>query len=594
MKKGKLLALLALSAILTCPLHAAADVVKSNVTYGDPDHNGNVNTADAVIILQASALYGVSGNYGLSAVQEIEADVNQDHRINAMDAREVMIYAAVAGTSPEHLSFLQFMKLQRSTAETAAPATDVTEPQYETVEIPTFIPTADATEPQYETVEIPTFIPTTDATEPQYETIEIPTFIPPETDPIEEGPLFIPTEPPTAAPTQPSVLPTLPPMPTQPVTEFHFEIPTASPGNTVDGVFLGVKDWGASGTTFANASRFQYRFRVNGAEQLYTVSNTPQGDMDFPIQNKLKVNYSFRLTLDGSQITDVEEIETGLPSYTPPVSGTPGVLTVRNLLQTAMEPVGTTLYMFGGGWNWQDGKYANGADADAVAGWQARSIGVQPDWIRFYREHDQSYTYRTENAPSTYYPHRGFNQYYYAGLDCSGYVGWVLYNTLETQDGLPGYVTKSTKMAKRLSERGFGTWTHSVSSGTTPRPGDIMSMSGHVWLSLGSCADGSVVIAHSTPSNSHSGNPGGGVQIGAVGNSTSCQAYQLASRYMQNSYPDWCSRYQVTLKSKSSYLNASDNSMCGLFTWNGSYPLSDPDGIRNMSADQALYLIFGY
>ena len=123
-------------------------------------------------------------------------------------------------------------------------------------------------------------------------------------------------------------------------------------------------------------------------------------------------------------------------------------------------------------------------------------------------------------------------------------------------------------------------------------PGDIMSMNGHVWLSLGTCSDGSIVMAHSTPSNSHSGQPGGGVQIGAVGNSTSCQAYKLASKYMQRFYPEWCSRYSVTLKTKSDYLavKAAD---AGRFTWNCTYPLTDPDGIQNMSADQALFYIFG-
>lgn len=360
------------------------------------------------------------------------------------------------------------------------------------------------------------------------------------------------------------------------------EEPGAPEEDLIEAVFLGVKDYGKTGTTFANADSFVYRFLVDGEEQLYSISNTTTGDMPYPLQNLLKVNYHFHIRTNGSELISIQQAENDLPFYTPPVSGQPGERTLRNLLTTAMEPVGTTLYMFGGGWNWQDDG----------SGWQTRSIGVQPDWVRFWQEHDQSYTYRTTDHAATYYPYGGFNQYYYAGLDCSGFVSWTVYNTLHSEDGLPGYGGKSTQMAKRFAGYGWGTWTHSVTTSTVMRPGDIMSMSGHVWLSLGTCPDGSIVIAHSTPSDSHAGQPGGGVQIGAVGNSTSCEAYKLASKYMERFYPDWCSRYKVTLKSKSSYLAASVAD-AGRFTWNCSSPLTDPDGIQNMSAEEALALIFG-
>ena len=392
------------------------------------------------------------------------------------------------------------------------------------------------------------------------------------------------TAPETTAYTNPP-MPTNAPAPTEPATSVQptNPAPTVPVGDdAVNAVFLGVSNWGGASTTFSNAYTFTYRFLVDGSERLYTLDNTTVGDMPYPLQNMLKVNYHFRIKANGSEIYSVQEVENNLPDYDPPIAGTPGVTTLRNLLTTAMEPVGTTLYMFGGGWNWQD----NGS------GWQTRSIGVQPDWVRFWQEHDQSYTYRTNNHAATYYPYGEFNQYYYAGLDCSGFVSWAVYNTLHSENGLPGYGGKSTQMARRFAGYGWGDWTHSVGTNTVMRPGDIMSMSGHVWLSLGTCSDGSIVIAHSTPSDSHSGQPGGGVQIGAVGNSTSCQAYKLASKYMQRFYPGWCARYKVTLKSKSDYLavKASD---AGRFTWNCSYPLTDPDGIQNMSADQALAYIFG-
>ena len=38
-------------------------------------------------------------------------------------------------------------------------------------------------------------------------------------------------------------------------------------------------------------------------------------------------------------------------------------------------------------------------------------------------------------------------------------------------------------------------------------------MNGHVWISLGTCKDGSIVFMHSTPNTTN----GAGVQISAIG-----------------------------------------------------------------------------
>ena len=56
----------------------------------------------------------------------------------------------------------------------------------------------------------------------------------------------------------------------------------------------------------------------------------------------------------------------------------------------------------------------------------------------------------------------------------------------------------STKMAERLSEKGWGTYIPNTEKRDFT-PGDIVSMNGHVWISLGQCSDGSVVLMHSTP-----------------------------------------------------------------------------------------------
>ena len=121
-----------------------------------------------------------------------------------------------------------------------------------------------------------------------------------------------------------------------------------------------------------------------------------------------------------------------------------------------------------------------------------------------------------ENADParSYYPYGGYNAYYYAGLDCSGYVGWALYNTLETEDGREGYVRSATDMALTFAKKGYGRFTREIQVPADGRkcemkPGDLMSTDEHVWISLGTCGDGSMMILHSTPAKSRTGQPGG-------------------------------------------------------------------------------------
>ena len=345
--------------------------------------------------------------------------------------------------------------------------------------------------------------------------------------------------------------------------------------------YLGVVNYGAPETNKENKDNFRYRFLVDGAEEVFSIDNGEQdsgGKYAYPVQNTLKEGYLYNIMSDGNTVKHAVEVWRLDKAYEPPVSGTPGLRTVKNFLKTAMEPVGTTLYMFGGGWDWQD-------EGSSV---QARTIGVADDWVWFFNENDASYTYRTEDAKNTYYPHGAYNEYYYAGLDCSGYVGWALYNTLETENGRPGYVTGSTRFAKSLADRGWGTWTQDI-GGT--KPGDIMSINGHVWISLGTCEDGSVVILHSTPSKSRTGQPGGGVQIGAVGNDSSCEAARLAEKYMSEYYPKWYERYGVPLQSPNVYFGFSGDT-AGLFSWSEA-GLKDPEGIKDMRPKEVLAVLFG-
>jgi len=171
--------------------------------------------------------------------------------------------------------------------------------------------------------------------------------------------------------------------------------------------------------------------------------------------------------------------------YTAPVNGTPGTKTLKNFLATALEPVGTALYIYGGTWDWQDMGSSN----------QATTIGISQSWIDFFQSQNANYTYKVMDSDGnstdyahSYYPNGEWNQYYYAGIDCSGYVGWALYNTMNTTSGGNGYVMGATGMAKSFAQtQNWGTWTQSFAAptghdGSDFHVGDIFSLNGHVWI----------------------------------------------------------------------------------------------------------------
>ena len=103
--------------------------------------------------------------------------------------------------------------------------------------------------------------------------------------------------------------------------------------------------------------------------------------------------------------------------------------------------MGTTLYVYGGGWNWQD----DGASIQAV------SSGLLASWSKFFCAQTADYTYKAEEPEQSHYPCGSYNQYYCAGADCSGYLGWTRYNVMNTTSGGDGFVGSFTGMACRLA-----------------------------------------------------------------------------------------------------------------------------------------------
>lgn len=233
--------------------------------------------------------------------------------------------------------------------------------------------------------------------------------------------------------------------------------------------------------------------------------------------------------------------------------------TLKKFLLTALQPVGSTMYVWGGGWD----------DADNGSGCDATTIGVSPQWKRFFKQQNSSYNYRNTRFQI------------HNGLDCSGYVGWCIYNILEVEDGRPGYVMLAQNMAKNFASRGWGTYT-SAGSVRDYRAGDIMSSSGHVWIVVGKCSDGSVVILHSSPP---------GVQLMGTptpGGKQNSEAVTLASNYMQKYFPEWYKKFPDCSRG-SSYLSSYNRMRWDL---SGKIIMSDPENYRNKSANRILRNLF--
>lgn len=235
----------------------------------------------------------------------------------------------------------------------------------------------------------------------------------------------------------------------------------------------------------------------------------------------------------------------------------PGEHSMENLLFTAMQPLGTTMYVWGGGWN----------EEDTGAGIEAVTIGVSPRWKEFAAQQDADYNFKD----TEYQIHDG--------LDCSGYVGWVIYNIFETENGSgeeDGYVMKATSMAEAFAGVGWGTY-RKASEVIEWKPGDIMSMEGHVWICLGMCGDGSVLLMHSSP-------PGVRISGTYMADGSKSQAVELAEQCMRKQYPLWFDKYPEC-GVKHNYLTTAAQ-----MRWNET--LSDEYGIQEMNAYETVEFLF--
>lgn len=245
------------------------------------------------------------------------------------------------------------------------------------------------------------------------------------------------------------------------------------------------------------------------------------------------------------------------------IKGTRGELSIKNLIKTAFEPVGRVMYIYGGGWN----------EADDGAGREAVTLGLSEEWLDFEHKQDGSYNHRD-------YDYKSDVSVIHLGLDCSAYVGWVIHNVFN--DG-KGYVTKSCNMDDMLAAMGYGKVTYRENV-KEHRAGDIMASSCvgennsmHVYISLGQCSDGSVLLLHSSPP---------GVQLSGTytpDGFKGSQAVNLAESYMKKYYYNWYLRYPDSSRNEG-YLTHYDR-----FEWS---VLSDDEGYGDMTPECILRDIF--
>lgn len=229
--------------------------------------------------------------------------------------------------------------------------------------------------------------------------------------------------------------------------------------------------------------------------------------------------------------------------------------TLKNMLLCGLKPIGKCLYVYGGGWN----------DDNTGAGIETKSFGMSERWERFYNENDSLYDYEK----TKYRIHDG--------LDCTGYVGWLMYQIFGDKYSNNGYVFPSGSAAEKYA-RIFDGMVIPKESLADRQCGDIMCKDGHVYITVGGCGDGSILILHASP-------PAVSLCGTTVTGNDDSTAVRLAEKYMKLFFSECIEKYP-NYSRNAEYLTEYDT-----MRWNAGV-LKDPDGYRKMSAEEILEDLF--
>ena len=288
---------------------------------------------------------------------------------------------------------------------------------------------------------------------------------------------------------------------------------------------------------------------------------------------------------------------------------------------------------------------------------QSKSVELNQSMIDFFFSHDIG-TYNHQAAggwrgisitasppiPTYYQGNVGpeiVNNHSPQGMDCVGYASWVLFRTFNDRSfndpslavygsdywkHLEFFQVHANFFTSMLYHRDFGTFHRGLAIENVPSPnfeeslinaGDVVSISGHVFIVLGVAEDGSSVIMHSSPSGGTANTPperrpggiywdnGAGAQLtsvaasagpasGAAGRFTN-RSFELAGHYSRTFFPEWYRRYPVRGELHTYYNSAAAQPANGVLRWHDDERgLTDPDGFREMLIDDILAIMFGY
>ena len=241
------------------------------------------------------------------------------------------------------------------------------------------------------------------------------------------------------------------------------------------------------------------------------------------------MDYNYYVVAKKVSYPDEEKlIEKSLPSETRTTTlPETGKSTIKNFLRVGISPIGSTMYIWGGGWNGWGG---NGESANFCT-------GLSPKWRAFAKKHKKDYSYL------------GYLFQRENGLDCSGFVGNCVYNIMETSNGKESYVTSASGEGMKYADMGFGKYVSSRQVDDR-KAGDVMTCLSHVWICMGECKDGSAVVLHSSPPAVFmAGTP-------AKDGTSESQAVKLARKYMKKYYPSLYKNYPNQVYRGSSYNTA--------------------------------------
>lgn len=273
---------------------------------------------------------------------------------------------------------------------------------------------------------------------------------------------------------------------------------------------------------------------------------------------------------------------------------------IRNLVLRALAFVGKWAYIWGGGRKVVNGKRV------------VDTIGVPLGWEKFCASLDYSKGYNWRDRLDRNAPYNVNEKDQLNGTDCSGFIAWLVKNTIKDSKGLT-FLSKAMDIAKfyGYGKNNLGLGKCSSVKGTGKvYPGDIISMNqawnddgklegeSHVYLSLGQFKDRSVLMLDMSGTAStvmirgtRSRNALINGNIKDLNSEAIDAAHYCMKKYYPDTYKDW------KLDKNRNYICAKDDyRLDSCMHWKTKGPnsiISDREGYQSKSPYEVLSDVFG-